>query len=486
MQIDRMTVSEVIVLDKADVIQRQDGSISANPRVGRIGIQLYKGTELGRKDLAVVRVYRPESEVMDKGAMASVTHRPVTNDHPPEPVTADNWKKYAVGHSGDTVARDGDFIRVPMMLSDGGVIKDFYDGKKQLSLGYTSNLEWRTGTTDQGEPYDAVQTLIRVNHIAVVDAARGGPRLSIGDSASIEPETVEFAARMIADGKFDKTNAFAMQGAIAVTSLCDGDVATIAKYAFVRDGVVYRKALESIKAQAVADQLPSVVEAAGKLLDLMDAHKGKRKMTEKTLTHIMVGDVSCEVTDLSAPTILRRLQSMAQESGDLANKFATSEAAKKKAEEEAAAAKDASMGFKKKMEEDAATIITLQKQLADAAITPQKLDALVAERGVVIAKGRALLGDVLVIDGKTNSEMRKQVVTVKLGDAAKDWNDDMVAASFSTLTAGVKVDATKVTDQMRQSFNGAPVDVTDGDKAYSGYDKRLSDAWRNPGGTATQ
>lgn len=483
MQIDRMTVSEVIMLDKADVTQRQDGSISANPRVGRIGIQLYKGTELGRKDLAVVRVYRPESEVMDKGAMASVTHRPVTNDHPPEPVTADNWKKYAVGHSGDTVARDGDFIRVPMMLSDGGVIKDFYDGKKQLSLGYTSNLEWRTGTTDQGEPYDAVQTLIRVNHIAVVDAARGGPKLSIGDGVSVQDDNVALAEKSIAAGKVNR-NADAEVLFLPQTLAVKSSGAKM--YPFMKDGVVYRKALESIKAQAVADQLPSVVEAAGKLLDLMDAHKGKRKMNDKTMTTIMVGDVSCEVSDLSAPTILRRLQSMAQESGDLANKFATSEAAKKKAEEEAAAAKDANMGFKKKMEEDAATIVTLQKQLSDAALTPQKLDALVAERGVVIAKGRALLGDALVIDGKTNSEMRKQVVTVKLGDAAKDWNDDMVAASFSTLTAGVKVDTTKVTDQMRHTFSGQPVDVTDSDKAYSGYDKRLSDAWRTPGGAATQ
>jgi hypothetical protein len=477
MQIDRLRITEILVLDKADVSIRQDGSMLATPRVGRIGIQLYKGSELGRNDMPVVRVYRPESEVMDKAAMASVTHRPVTNDHPSELVTADNWKKYAVGHTGDTVARDGEFIRVPMMLSDGGVIRDYNDGKKQLSLGYTSNLEWRQGETPQGEKYDAVQTNIRINHLAVVDAARGGPKLSIGDTGvTLQTETIDLARKAIAAGKFNRDAADLF---LPVTLAVQSDGGKM--YPFMKDGVVYRKALESIKAQAVADQMTAVVAVADELLNLMDAPKRKRAMTEKTMTTIMIDGQAVEVTDLAAGTILRKLEGLKNEASDLHSKFATAAAKQKETDERLKAAEEDMAAKKKKMDEDAATIVTLKAQLDAAKITPQKLDALVRDRSVVVAKGRALIGDKLVLDGKTDGEMRRQVVAERLGDACKDWNDDQIASSFATLTADVKIDVINAADQMRHSFSGAQNNAggkPNSDASYNNYDKKISDQWR--------
>ncbi|MDT9702463.1 DUF2213 domain-containing protein, partial [Streptomyces sp. P17] len=88
-------------------------------RVARTGIQQYLGSEVGRPDLEVVTVYRPESEVFKADSMASFAHRPITDDHPDEAVTADNWKDYSVGQTGEEIKRDGDFLRVPMMVADG-------------------------------------------------------------------------------------------------------------------------------------------------------------------------------------------------------------------------------------------------------------------------------------------------------------------------------------------------------------------------------
>lgn len=164
--------------------RRDDGYLVVDARVARTGIQVYAGHEVGKPEMPIVRVYRPESEVFARDAMASFAHRPVTNDHPDESVTADNWKEHAVGQTSDEIARDGQFLRVPLMVSDAAAIKDIEDGKRELSAGYTSKLKWEDGTTPDGEAYDAIQTEIRDNHVAIVRHGRAGSQVRIGDGAA--------------------------------------------------------------------------------------------------------------------------------------------------------------------------------------------------------------------------------------------------------------------------------------------------------------
>lgn len=163
--------------------RRDDGYLIADARVARTGIQIYAGWEVGKPEMDVVRVYRPESEVFARDTLASFAHRPITNDHPDEQVTADNWKEHAVGQSGDEIARDGTFIRVPLMVADGKTIADIEGGKRELSAGYSATLDWTAGTSPEGEAYDAVQRNIKANHIAVVRHGRAGSQVRIGDGA---------------------------------------------------------------------------------------------------------------------------------------------------------------------------------------------------------------------------------------------------------------------------------------------------------------
>jgi hypothetical protein len=72
--------------------RREDGSLIADARIARTGIQLYRGAEIGKPEMEVVRAYRPGSEVFSEDTLKSAAHRPVTNDHPPELVTSANWK----------------------------------------------------------------------------------------------------------------------------------------------------------------------------------------------------------------------------------------------------------------------------------------------------------------------------------------------------------------------------------------------------------
>lgn len=166
-----------------------DGYLAANARVARTGIQIYAGREVGKPTMDTVRVYRPEAEVFAVDALRSFAHRPVTNDHPPEAVGARNWKQHSVGMTGDEIARDGTFVRVPMVVMDQAAIDDVEAGKVELSMGYACDLDWTAGTTPEGEAYDARQTNIRGNHLAIVAAGRAGPQCRIGDSwAAISTE----------------------------------------------------------------------------------------------------------------------------------------------------------------------------------------------------------------------------------------------------------------------------------------------------------
>ena len=175
------TFTDSVALSGAKITK--DGYLAADVRCGRTGIQTYRGYEVGKPDMKDARIFRPGEEVFNEDAMASLAHRPVTNDHPAEAVNASNWKRFAVGQTGAEVTKDGGFVRVPMVLMDQSAITDVQRGKRELSLGYDCELDWTAGVTNDGQPYDAIQRNIRGNHLAIVGAGRAGHACRIGDKA---------------------------------------------------------------------------------------------------------------------------------------------------------------------------------------------------------------------------------------------------------------------------------------------------------------
>ena len=160
-----------------------DGYLVGEVRCARTGLQDYLGLELGLNTMDVIKVYRPESEVFHKDSLASYAHKPISDNHPPEDITADNWRMYAGGDVGSDVVRDGDFVKVPYKLMDAALIRQVEAGKAEVSMGYTAELDFVDGVTDNGEHYQAIQRNIRINHLAIVDRGRAGKDCRIGDSA---------------------------------------------------------------------------------------------------------------------------------------------------------------------------------------------------------------------------------------------------------------------------------------------------------------
>jgi hypothetical protein len=156
-----------------------EGYVTAVARIVRTGVQDYRASELGLTGNHIVKVFRPENEVFQKDSLQSFSHAPVTINHPQELVNSENWKDLAVGEISSEVLRDGEFLAVPLILKDQAAIDAVNSGKRELSAGYTADME----EAKPGLGYDFIQRNIRINHLAVVDSARAGSKARIGDGA---------------------------------------------------------------------------------------------------------------------------------------------------------------------------------------------------------------------------------------------------------------------------------------------------------------
>ncbi|MBQ6382057.1 MAG: DUF2213 domain-containing protein [Clostridia bacterium] len=151
-----------------------------NVPVARTGTQEYLPQELGlppaRGD-PLIPVVRPPEEVFSPATIASFEGMPVTNDHPPDGVTLENVRYLSRGHAHNVRRGTGemsDLLLADLIIQDRTLIDAILkDGKREISCGYLYELREENG--------QYVQRNIRGNHIAVVDAGRAGPRVSIRD-----------------------------------------------------------------------------------------------------------------------------------------------------------------------------------------------------------------------------------------------------------------------------------------------------------------
>lgn len=388
-------MTELMTLDAKGFKLTEDGFLVAEPRIARTGIQLYKGSEVGRPDMDVVRVYRPETQVFDRRALKSLAHRPITLEHPEVRVDASNWKELAVGKSDGDVVRDGEFIRVPLMLMDAHAIAAAQSGKSQLSVGYGAKLLWGAGQAPDGQLFDAMQTEIRANHIALVSAARGGNKLRIGD-----------ACQECGGGPHDCD--------------CDGH----------------------------EDD------------DHQDAHPQRRTaMTERLLDGVTI-----ELEDRDAQVLDRHISSLKDKLRDQGTEVDALKAQLAQCQSQLATATGA--GAAKDGE-----IVALKAKVADSALSPEKLDKALNLRMDVVDRATTYFGDAQKYAwvGKSDAQIRRDVVAARLGDAkAKAMDDTMVEGAFLSITEPETQDGFR---QMTQSFSRPPTGGFN-DRAATAYDKR--------------
>lgn len=158
----------------------EDDYLEDSPVLTRTGVFVYR-----QADGTTRRELRRPEDVFHADSLTSYRNKPVTKGHPGK-VNAANVKQHQIGTVTTVGRQDGDNVISDIVIHDPRVIKQ--DGWKELSVGYSVDLDETPGEYN-GERYDAIQTNIRVNHLAVVPAGRAGnARLNL-DAADAVSDT---------------------------------------------------------------------------------------------------------------------------------------------------------------------------------------------------------------------------------------------------------------------------------------------------------
>lgn len=167
-RLDRLTRHLPIKTERTD-----EGYLKVTAPIARVGIYTYHNS-----DGSTTKEFVSAATLQNQDSLKTLELKPVTNDHPREMVNTDNAKALKVGSTGETFSFDGQSLIATFTVTDSDAIKAIEAGKVQLSPAYTTDVKLASGTHN-GESYDGVQTNRRYNHLALVDAARGGDSLKI-------------------------------------------------------------------------------------------------------------------------------------------------------------------------------------------------------------------------------------------------------------------------------------------------------------------
>jgi uncharacterized protein len=282
-----MYFADALTLDAPK--RTKDGYLAVRARAARTGVYDYTGAEVdpdnahGLRDKAVVKVLRDEGTVFDKAAVQSFIGKPVTDNHPAEPVNAANWRDHARGTIMGAV-RDGEYLAFDILLTDAGAIRAVDGGKRELSNGYAAELEFGQFKAADGTICDARQAKITGgNHVALVDRGRAGSDCAIKDrfavcdanpAALVDLSKGNAVKKIVLDGlQVDLSDADAVAAAIsklqdkatnAETALTDAqkahDKAIAAKDAEIDD--LKSKVVDQAAIDALADAKAETVAKA--------------------------------------------------------------------------------------------------------------------------------------------------------------------------------------------------------------------------------
>lgn len=141
----------------------------------------------------LIRVSRNAEDLFRSETLASCMGKPATLDHPEEFVTPATYASLSKGSMLNVRRGDGadnDLMIADLLITEAEAIKAVQnDGIEEVSLGYEADYE-------QVSPGRGVQRNIVVNHVALVERGRCGPRCAIGDKEMAKKTKLSFADRL--------------------------------------------------------------------------------------------------------------------------------------------------------------------------------------------------------------------------------------------------------------------------------------------------
>lgn len=167
-------------LTKKSWHQTAEGYLFVPGVLARDGVLEYR-----RSDGSIRKELRLPETNRDPATLQSFASLPVTIEHPPELVNANNHDRYSVGQVDPEVLYEEKvpgkgFVSAVVRLFQSRGVNAARTDAKELSVGYTIELDetpgvWTDPETGQRLRYDAIQKTVRGNHLALTRKARAGP-----------------------------------------------------------------------------------------------------------------------------------------------------------------------------------------------------------------------------------------------------------------------------------------------------------------------
>ena len=157
----------------------EEGYLVDHPILTTTGIFEYK-----QDDGSVRRELRLPEYVFEKESLESYKGKPIIITHDAGSVDKNNVEEEQIGTILSQGYKDGENVRAEIIIHDTNSMKA--SGLKELSVGYSVETIEKPGEW-KGQHYDAIQTNIRVNHLALVSKARAGNKARLNIDGSTEP-----------------------------------------------------------------------------------------------------------------------------------------------------------------------------------------------------------------------------------------------------------------------------------------------------------
>lgn len=141
--------------------------------------------EYTNPDGSIRRELRLPKYVFDEKSLKSYRGKPIIITHDAGVVDKNNVDKEQIGTILSDGYENGEDVLAEIIIHDTDSMQKC--GFKELSLGYNLDLIEEPGVW-KGEPYDAIQTNIVINHLALVASARAGEQARLNIDGSDEPE----------------------------------------------------------------------------------------------------------------------------------------------------------------------------------------------------------------------------------------------------------------------------------------------------------
>lgn len=285
--------TDVLTLDAPK--RTKDGYMAVRAKAARTGVYDYAGSEVdpknehGLRDTAIVKVLRDDKTVFDAASAHSFIGKPITDDHPSVPVNSTNHRDLARGVVMGAM-REGDYLAFDLLLTDADAIAKVDAGKRELSNGYSTDLQFGDFTAPDGTKCQARQTSIVGNHVALVDRGRAGSECAIKDGfAACDALPADILDRLTSTGDLNMKT-LTIDG-LRVPNVSDEAEAAILK--LQADMATSAKALTAAEAKTVADAATIVAKDA-EIADLT------AKLADAQITPAKLADAAKVYADVQA------------------------------------------------------------------------------------------------------------------------------------------------------------------------------------------